>query len=222
MVRRSSQNTTGKIAVIDAVDIIKSLAIPRPLYHSEADFQHAFAWEFHRQLPNAAVRLELPLATSDQVLHLDFWATSKDESIAVELKYKTRALSVQLAGERFDLANHSAQDLGRYDFIKDIQRLEQVKLHRENVIGYAILITNDSSYWKRSGNRHTIDADFRLEQGRVLHGVLKWGEKASAGTKRGREEPIVVRGQYELSWEDYSQPSSASYGVFRYLAVKVE
>ncbi len=207
--------------MIDVLDIIKSLAIQRPLYHSEADFQHAFAWEFHRRLPNATIRLELPLVTTDRVLHLDFWATSKEESIAVELKYKTRALSVQLGGERFDLTNHSAQDLGRYDFIKDIQRLEQVKLHRKNVIGYAILITNDSSYWKRSRDSHTIDADFRLEQERVLHGVLKWSEKASAGTKRGREEPIEVKGQYKLCWEDYSRPSGTSYGVFRYLAVKV-
>jgi hypothetical protein len=207
--------------MIDIIDVIQSLADQRPLYHSEADFQHAFAWEIHRQLTNDAVRLELPFVTPAKVLHLDFWATSEGKSIAVELKYKTRTLSIQLNDEQFNLANHSAQDCGRYDFIKDIQRLEQIRLHHKNNVGYAILLTNDSSYWIRSRDSHTVDAAFRLEQGRILNGVFKWDESASPGTKRGREEPIELKSHYELQWNDYSQISSTSYGVFRYLAIKV-
>jgi hypothetical protein len=44
---------------IDA--IMTSLAQSRPVFHAEADFQHAFAWELHKELPSAQVRLELPV-----------------------------------------------------------------------------------------------------------------------------------------------------------------
>ncbi|MDH7561744.1 MAG: hypothetical protein QHJ34_16205, partial [bacterium] len=66
-----------------------------------------------------------------------------------------------------------------------------------------------------------VDADFRLHNGRVLEGILSWGINASEGTKKNREQPLVLQGRYDLQWSDYSRPSSASYGEFRFLAVKV-
>jgi hypothetical protein len=207
--------------VIDIEKTLTALASQRPIFHSEADFQHAFAWEIHQQLPNASIRLELPLQSQRKSIHLDIWAVQNELALAIELKYKTRALSVRTGNEQFTLTNQSAQDLGRYDFIKDIQRLEQVTTSRTNTIGYAILLTNDSAYWARSRDSRTVDSDFRIEQGRILHGELKWGAGASEGTKRGREKPLVLHGEYAIIWTDYSQPSTESYGKFRYVIVEV-
>lgn len=137
---------------------------------------------------------------------------SKDTIIAIELKYKTR-----------DLLDQSAQDVGRYDFLRDIQRLEQIVLDRDDIEGYAIFLTNDSAYWSPPRNTQTVDASFRIHQGRILTGELGWGSGASKGTMHGREETIHIKGVYNLQWEDYSQPSrESSYGKFRYLLVKVE
>lgn len=39
-------------------DLMRRLALRRPVFHSEADFQHDFAWEAHSMDPNLRVRLE--------------------------------------------------------------------------------------------------------------------------------------------------------------------
>lgn len=207
--------------MININGILSSLAQHRPVFHSEADFQHAFAWEIHRHLPMASVRLELPVRVKNRFLHIDIWVVSQDVILAIELKYKTRALSIKIGNEQYHLKNQGAQDLGRYDFLKDVQRLEQVSTQYQNFIGYAIFLTNDRSYWSKSTNSNTADADFRLHSGRVIEGVLAWGETASDGTKRKREKPIDLQGKYPLQWQDYSHPCSDRHGKFRILMVNV-
>jgi len=200
--------------------ILSVLAKERPVFHSEADFQHAFAWEIHQSLPNALVRLERPIQVNGELLYIDVWIAYQGAIIAIELKYKTRRLAVQVDDEQYSLRDQSAQDIGRYDFIKDIQRLEQVAAANQNITGYAVLLTNDSAYWKP--NYGTVDADFRLHDGRILRGVLAWGAGASEGTKKNREQPLELQGEYQLKWSDYSFIESVPYGKFRSLVVKVK
>lgn len=207
--------------MIEIGEVLSALAKQRPVFHSEADFQHALAWEIHQELPAAPIRLELPVQVKQQFFHLDIWVAYQDAVLAIELKYKTRRLSVQVGSERYRLKDQSAQDVGRYDFVRDIQRLEQVATAYQSVIGYAILLTNDSAYWTTPANQNTVDAGFRLHNGRVLEGVLSWGAKASEGTMKNRERPLELRGKYHLRWSDYSQPSAERYGQFRSLVVKV-
>lgn len=199
--------------------ILKSLGEQRPVFHSEADFQHAFAWELQRRLPGAALRLERPFSPINNQIHLDVLALHDNAIFAIELKYKTSRLSVGLAGESFTLRDHSAQDCGRYDFIKDICRVEQIVANAANVTGFAILLTNDSSYWK-IGTARTVDRDFRIHDGCTLHGTLKWGDNAGTGTMNGRENPLEIKGTYKIHWQDYSCPSSGAHGKFRYAIVK--
>jgi hypothetical protein len=207
--------------VIEIGEVLSVLAKKRPVFHSEADFQHAFAWEIHQKLPTASVRLELPVQAKNKFLHIDVWVAAQGAILAVELKYKTRGLSVQIGDEQYRLRDHSAQDIGRYDFMKDIQRLEQVAVAHQNITGYAILLTNDSAYWVEPANHSTVDANFRIHDGRIVEGVLAWGAKASDGTKKDREQPLELQGKYLLQWVDYSHPSSARYGEFRSMVVKV-
>jgi hypothetical protein len=202
-------------------EIMPVLVKKRSIFHSEADFQHALAWEIHQELANASVRLELPIQVKNQYLHIDIWVEQQGEPMALELKYKTRSLSVRIGNEQFSLKDQSAQDIGKYDFLKDVQRLEQIVAEKRNCIGYAVLLTNDSAYWTRTANQNTNDADFRIYDGRILEGQLQWGANASEGTKRNREQPITLRNRYVVKWEDYSQPSTVKYGAFRFCIIRV-
>jgi hypothetical protein len=188
------------------MDISQAIAVlsnERPVFSSEADFQHALAWQLQLQDPLAKIRLEhRPQAAR---MYLDIVIESQNKRTAIELKYKTRKLETTVGGESFWLANHGAQDCGKYDVIKDIERLEQVVDGEDFHEGFMIFLTNDPHYYtSREDSRLTIDQQFRLTQGRILHGKLEWGEAAGPGTIKGREEPIQLTAQYPVNWMKYS------------------
>ena len=204
--------------------VMSSLLNKRPVFHSEADFQHALAWEIHCMWPTSEIRLEYKPMHLKGRIYLDLWVNSTEfGTLAIELKYKTRKMmTVDVRAEVFELADQSAQDQGRYDFLKDVQRLEEISNQREDITGYAILLTNDRSYWDVPANRSTADSEFRLHEGRTLAGQLKWGSQASEGTTKGREGPIILSDHYKLEWCNYSLvDGGGSYNQFRYLIVKV-
>ena len=203
----------------DITGVMGRLAAKRPFFHSEADSQHALAWEIHEQWPSCFMRLEF--RPVDSRSHIDIWATDKHSSVAIELKYKTRKLRLAIGDEAFELLDQSAQDIGRYDFLKDIQRLEKITATGRGVVGVAILLTNDSAYWTAPRQTRTVDEAFRINEGQVLTGLLRWGPKAAKGTTAGREEPLSLKGIYRAEWRDYSEPSTKSYGRFRYLHIPV-
>jgi len=210
--------------VFDLTGILAQLRKKRPLFHSEADFQHALAWQIHKQWPMCSIRLEYPLQPG-RAEHLDILILNQHEALAIELKYKTASLFAVVGRELYSLKNHSAQDCGRYDFVADIERLEQFVLEHENAQGYAILLTNDSSYWNPPRDEGCVDAKFRVHEGRVISGVLGWHSAASKGTTRGREKPLNIKGTYSLNWQDYchieASVNTKGYGKFRQLAVKI-
>jgi hypothetical protein len=185
----------------------------------EADFQFALGWEIQKKFPDWSVRFEHKPTNLKDRIFVDLWIKG-DQTSAIELKYKTRKLDVNVKGESFNLLDQSAQDIGRYDFLKDVERLENIVSTHDNVKGYAVILTNDSAYWK-SSTTETVDAEFRMHEGRILNGELAWSTKAGAGTMRKREKPIKLTGTYKLSWKDYSQVSSTSYGKFRYLFLEI-
>lgn len=207
--------------MLEIPKLMSELSNERPAFHSEADFQHALAWEIHQMWQKSKVRLEYKPQFFDSRAYVDVWAVIGNNGYAIELKYKTRGLRFDAGGETFDLLDQSAQDLGRYDFLKDIQRLERITSRTDTLTGYAILLTNDPSYWNKSRDDGTIDAHFRIQDGRVLTGTLGWSHGASEGTKRDRQDPIRLQGTYKLEWGDYSEPVRATYGKFRYLVIEV-
>jgi hypothetical protein len=155
---------------------VQELQRERPVFHSEADFQHALAWTFHILHPSASIRLETNSGSTDRTEHIDVLIRDNGTLCAVELKYKTSRLDVVHNGERFHLQNHGAQPLGRYDFIKDIVRLESFVTRHSNAIGYAMFLTNEASYWSEARASLTTDVMFRLHQGRTLDRVLSWAQ----------------------------------------------
>lgn len=207
------------MAGLDIHRVMAGLAEERPIFHSEADFQFALAQQIATMNRDCEIRLEKPFRRDDKTRYLDIWLPVS--RTAMELKYCTRNLSVERDGEAYALKNQAAHDLRRYDFIADIVRIESlVSQGCASAPGYAIFLTNDHLYWQ-PGRSGTIDAAFRLHEGRVLGGALTWAKQASSATTKGRDEPFELRRSYELRWKPYS-PLENEHGEFRYLAVKVE
>lgn len=127
---------------------LASLSCNRPVFHSEADFQHSLAWQLREQYRTHSVRLEYRAPIQPQRGYIDIWMSDANESVAIELKYKTRALRTTINDESFDLLDQSAQDIARYDTLKDLQRLEAIVASVSGSRGCLLLLTNDASYWK--------------------------------------------------------------------------
>ena len=91
-------------------------------------------------------------------LRLDIVVEKDCEYCPVELKYKTKKVERKIS--RFDedltsnvvvMKNQGAQDLGMYDFWKDVRRVELVRNRFERVKGgLAVFVTNDGFYTKGS------------------------------------------------------------------------
>jgi hypothetical protein len=206
---------------VDLVARLRALAVKRPTFSSEADLQLALGWEIQLAHPTARVWMEYRPAYLDRRGYLDLWAADDGWAAAIELKYFTRALDLVSGGERFELLNQGAQDISRYDFVRDVERVEAVSRAQPGVKGYALALTNDSSYWRvPTQPRPTIDAAFRLHEGATLDGQRAWVASAGAGTTRGREKPHVLHGADPLRWRDYARVTDGPAGTFRYLLVE--
>jgi hypothetical protein len=206
---------------IQIESIMKELQKERPIFHSEADFQHALAWQIHRHHPSAAVRLEINQGLAGQREYIDILVKDGATAHAIELKYKTKELDIAYKDEEFHLLNQGSQDTGRYDFIKDIGRLERFVESRPGSAGYAIFLTNDHLYWTEPKLFTKIDAMFHIHESRVLSGELRWSEATSIGTMEGRENPLTLRGSHSIQWVNYSELDGQGPRTFRYVLLRV-
>ena len=199
---------------------ITQLSTQRALFHSEADFQHALALELGTTDPESALRLEYR-PFPEESIYVDVWLRSQDEVVAMELKYLTKALETSWGHERFALKNQGAHDIIAYDCFKDLERLERFTTDAKADRGFLIVLTNDALYWKTPARIGAGYDAFRLFDGRRVSGILEWGDGAGPGTRRRREDPIHLRGQYRFDWVDYSRPSLNRAGEFKVLVVEV-
>lgn len=141
--------------------------------------------------------------------------------VAIELKYKLKAFSSKIL--RFGkstnvqiLKNQSAQNIGRYQFWKDVKRLELLKQSYKNVLGgVALFLTNDTNYQNTTSGADY--AAFSMKGGCQIGGKgsepLDWGSPIKKG-KDGEElmdksgnpirksPPIKLDETYSPSWEE--------------------
>jgi hypothetical protein len=207
----------------DIEKVINNLRKKRKIFHSEADFQFALAWEIQHLYSDVNVRLEYAYKIENKVYHIDILLIIKEKFIPIELKYKTLKKAIELDNEVFTLKNHGAQDLGKYDFIKDIVRVESLMADDSRFVkGYTVMLTNDPSYWKGSTRKNTCCADFDIGDNKEVQGTLKWAEHTSAGTMKNREKPLVLSGNYKFNWHKYSFFDEERNGTFNYLLVESE
>jgi len=211
----------GNFTVDTIKQTLKELSQKRPIFHSEADFQHALAWEIHQKFNKIDIRLEKRFMVNELgEIYVDILLKIDDAAIAIETKYTTKKLEIKLNGEEFVLKNHSALDVRRYDFLLDMYRLEKLKSAGKVVIGYAVFLTNDPGYWKEPKRKNTNDENFRIHQGRKIKAneTLQWAPNTSKGTKKGRERLLRFEKEYSFEWELYSKDTHYE---FKYLLVEV-
>jgi len=207
--------------MIEITNVLKKLSKKRLVFHSEADFQHALAWIIHEKYSGFNIRLEKRIILKNKEVYFDIFAFNDNKAVVIEVKYKTEKFDTKVKNEEFNLKAQGAQDQGRYDFIKDISRLEEALKTGCGDAGFAIFLTNDEHYWKASTRYlDTADKAFRIHDGKTIKDKLSWKQGTSAGTMRGRAEPIILEGEYILNWKDYSNLEEQK-GKFRYLLVEV-
>lgn len=204
--------------MIDVDAAMSRLSKRRPLFCSEADFQHELAYELRCSDPQIGVRLEYPLGPEVRGA-IDILLVGKHRH-ALELKYLCKKLRAQVDGEDVVLRHQGAHDIRRYDVCKDIERMERYSERTGH--GAAVLVlTNDPAYWNSRVKADTVDAAFNLAEKHQLGGMLRWADSAGRGTIRGREAVLEIRGNYPLAWRDYSDLGGVG-GRFRYLWIPVE
>jgi len=206
---------------LSLLDILDELAKHRPIFHSEADFQHALAWGIQKAHPEYSIRLEYPIAISRKHIHVDIIVLFQGETIAIELKYFKHYLNINIDDEHFTLKNHAADDVCRYNFLYDVQRLEELTSQRNNCSGIAILLTNAPLLWTPPATHTTLqnDIQFRLHEGITLQGTLSWGKAYSPDTPGS--QPITLRNSYHTRWIPYSQIADERGGTFQYLLFSI-
>ena len=200
--------------------VMADLAATRPVFHTEADFQHAFAWTLQTRHPQARIRLERRLAATTNE-RLDVLAVVDDVTVAVELKYPVAAVDAVVDGGRFILRAQGAEDTSQFGFVSDIIRVERLVTAGVCDVGVTVLLSNNPKLWRTPPVRAkpTIDAMFRLTEGRGLAGRLAW---AGGNWWRGTfPEAIELAGRYPLDWAPYATLPDVARGEFRWLAATV-
>lgn len=205
--------------MFDIRKIIQELAKKRPVFYSEADFQHALAWEIQNAFQDdVKIRLEKPFYIDSQICYVDLIVEYKGKLIPIELKYKLKESEYAFDNEIFKLKNHGAHNLNRYDFIKDIWRLENfLSQHKQqSLVGYAIFLTNDTAYKNPKFKLGVDDLCFRIHGGTLLAGELKW---KNSENKKKRSNSITLLSNYELIWKNYPNHTNVN---FYYLLVEIK
>jgi hypothetical protein len=202
--------------------VVAALRTARPLFHSEADFQHAFAWEAHRAHPDAHIRLERRRSAESNE-RLDLLLTVGKTAVAVELKYPVARLDAELDGEPFILRTQGAEDRMRFNYIWDLVRLERLVTAGTADVGAAVLLTNVSQLWGPRVGGPAADTEFSFHEGVELAGRLGWGSSATwwQNTKPPLPEAVELTGRYHMRWRPYSTVSGVGRAEFRWLYTTV-
>ena len=125
----------------------------------------------------------------------------------IELKYKTRPQTItnNIFGGKHEiiLRNHGAQNIGCYDFWKDVKRCDIFESNFKNTQrGIVVFITNDETYLNPPLNNNVGYANFSIHNGRVVEAdsLLDWnGDLAIADTR----PPIRIQNRNELQWVNF-------------------
>lgn len=161
--------------------VLKKLKESRPDFHSQDDLKLAMAWVVKELYPSFHVRLEKPIDISMKVKNsgeivarapIDIVVIDPKSKNAypIEIKYKTKKAVLVSADETFSLANHGANDVGRYSFRKDIYRIENVNFENYSVNqGFVFILTNDKGYYQNDVSiKNSLDANFSFHHGATI------------------------------------------------------
>ena len=195
-------------------DVFAFLESYNELLFNERDFQmHLATWlrNSDNHYDDVDVEYYVPKTELDNYiwdseLRLDIVVKKDGEYCPVELKYKTKKVERQIS--RFDemlddkvvvMKNQGAQDLGMYDFWKDVRRVELVRNRFKNVKGgLAVFVTNDQLYTKASRQNSN---NYLLNMTEGKHSTIKhWQNEDSVCAKMKSYKSFEVEKEYSIKW----------------------
>lgn len=184
----------------------------KELYFNERDFQMHLATYLHQTGHYEDVDVEYYVPQSElenyiwnNELRIDVLVSKGGEYLPIELKYKTKSVKKRIPrfGERLSLnvevmKNQGAQDLGKYDFWKDVRRIEIIRKRFKTVKnGFAIFMTNDPTYLQK-GRMSSNHINFSMTEG--THNKKKhWLDKESICSKTHPDFDVDT--DYSVHWE---------------------
>ena len=217
---------------INIKDLMSKLAKQNEVFESEAQFQFELAQLIKDEYGKYGFRIKLELVTaySNNPLkryYSDIIILDKDNNyIAIELKYKTKASNCN----GVILLNHGATDLGRFDYLWDIHRIELLKYKnrkiysyndklKEFIKGFAIILTNESKYWTiNKKSKDTLYKNFCISDlDKIDKKInLEWNKKNGKSCVDGtwRDIQLSFKQDYAFKWDVFNND-------FRYLIIEI-
>ncbi len=195
-------NNVNKKEIIDIIkEAILELASRNKIFHSEADFQFQLGWTIKEIDRTLEIRMERPYKIGDEDINIDIIIECNNSTYAIELKYPTSLLEYSISNEIYLLKQQDAYNQRRYDFYKDIQRLESLKANKKIKNGYALLLTNSSTFLKKPKGFHK---QFDFSENHSIHPLsYSFEEGTSQGTTKGRTDAIQIINTYLCKWNKY-------------------
>lgn len=201
----------GKLQDLVQTDVLSFLDNNNELLFNERDFQMHLATYLRESKHYDDVDVEYYIPQKElkgyvwqSELRIDIVVQKEGEYFLIELKYKTKKVEKEITrfGEILRnkvvvMKNQGAQDLGMYDFWKDVRRIELVRQRFSSVKGgLVVFITNDDFYVKGS-KPSSNNANFNMSQGK--HSFIKhW---LNPNTTSAKTHPnFEVEKEYEVQW----------------------
>lgn len=192
-------------------DVLDFLRTNQELLFNERDFQMHLATHLRqtKHYDDVDVEYYVPCDALENYiwnseLRLDILVQKNEEYLPIELKYKTKRAekNVLRFGENIEkiqvLKNQGAQDLGMYDFWKDVRRIELVRNRFKNVHnGLAVFLTNDSLYTTQTRNTSN---NFLLNMAEGKHGKEKHWQKLETACAKTHPD-FEVEKEYSIHWD---------------------
>jgi hypothetical protein len=142
--------------------------------------------------------------TDSNNIYIDILLQKDNRYYPIEIKYKTTSQSIPLLifgqNKNVTLGQHGAQNIGCYDFWKDVKRLELFEQNFQNVErGIMLFVSNDISYQKAPLNQNVGYAQFSIHNGRNIpaNSYLKWNGNLSVANGRPSLNTIYP---YLIKW----------------------
>lgn len=190
------------------IQIIQGFADKGIVYENEKQLQFDLGWEIKESISECEVFFEHAV-NSDRRQYIDLIVVSGDYYYPIEIKNRLadHKIMYKSADGCYITNNQGASDEGTQGFVKDIVRIEALQKERiKNKAfgkGFVIMLSNYPIMWEDDKNR--FENGHSLMCGQVL-----------TSERDGREIYPGLKGNYDLSWEEYCVPGDTK---FKYYSV---
>lgn len=146
----------------------------------------------------------------DSDLYIDIVVEKDGQFVPIELKYPTKDIwgaftrfGVAVTAKVPMLKNQGAQDIVRYNYWKDVRRIEALRqAYAETIVGgLAVMVTNDSSYRTSPTSNSFGYSRFSIKDGRVVTQPQDRNMAWQNNVKVAATHPnFEIDNSYEIRW----------------------